>query len=481
MEIMKNFKKIILIIFAFFILLIVSGCISSQKEIKKEMIIKKPNVAGYFYPKDKDELSSMISAYLSYPEKNFTKIKGIVSPHAGYIYSGPVAAYGYKQIENEDYETVIIIAPSHYSHFYGFSIPNATHYETPLGLVEFSEKNEELRKDSNFFYDLSIHEKEHAIEVQIPFLQKVLKKFKIIPIVVGDIEPKTLADILSKYIDDKTLVIASSDLSHYHSYEEARSIDAFCVNSIPILDFENMKYCEACGKIPILTLMYLAKKFGWEGKLIDYRNSGDTSGDKSRVVGYASIIFYEKGYSHEEKEFLLKLARETLENYLSGKKIRIPEESELTEKLKEVRGCFVTLNKFGNLRGCIGHIIPQEELYKCVIDNAINAAVNDPRFRPVSYEELKDIKIEISVLSLPKPLFYSSQQELLEKLRPRVDGVVIKYKGRTSTYLPQVWEMIPNKEDFLSELCLKQGSPSDCWKKEDVVIETYQAEVWEEE
>ncbi|MEM2955038.1 MAG: AmmeMemoRadiSam system protein A [Candidatus Nanoarchaeia archaeon] len=288
--------------------------------------------------------------------------------------------------------------------------------------------------------------------------------------------------MLSKYIDENTLIIASSDLSHYYPYEEARSLDAFCINSIPSLDFENMKYCEACGKIPILTLMHLAKKFGWEGKLVDYKNSGDITGEKTRVVGYASIVFYEKGYySDEERRFLIKLARQVLEKYLLEKTVIQIKENEITPKMKEVRGCFVTLKKFGNLRGCIGHILPQEELYKCVIDNAINAAVNDIRFKPVTYDELKDIKIEISVLTVPKQLSFSSSEELLNKLRPNLDGVVIRYQGRTSTYLPQVWEMIPDKQEFLSELCLKQGSPPDCWKRPGVVIEVYQAEVWEEE
>ena len=469
-----NSRFVLVILFV----LLVSGCVTEGGE---KMIVKKPNVAGAFYPADANELDSIISEYLSQAEKSLTKVRGLVSPHAGYIYSGPVAAYGYKQLEGERYDTVIILGPSHHARFSGFSIPNATHYETPLGLVRISKKADGLRKERYFFYDERIHTKEHSVEVQIPFLQKVLRDFEIIPIVVGDIDPETLAKILSKYIDDRTLVIASSDLSHYYPYEQAKSLDAFCIHSIPSLDFEGMDACEACGKIPILTLMHLAKDFGWEGKLLDYRNSGDTAGDKSRVVGYASIAFYETGFSKEEREFLTKLARQTLESYLSGKGKPKVEENELTPKLREIRGCFVTLNKFGNLRGCIGHILPQEELYKCVIDNAVNAALNDPRFEAVTYEELKDIKIEISVLSVPKPLAFESPQDLLEKLKPGVDGVVIHYRGRTSTYLPQVWGSLPNKQDFLSRLCLKQGSPPDCWTKPDVRIETYQAEVWEEE
>ena len=185
--------------------------------------------------------------------------------------------------------------------------------------------------------------------------------------------------------------------------------------------------------------------------------------------------------TEEEQEFLLKLARDTLENYLGRKTLPEVNEEGITPMLKRVQGCFVTLNKNGNLRGCIGHILPQVPLYKCVIQNAISAALYDTRFPPVGYDELKDIHIEISVLSVPERLDFSSPDDLLDRLRPGIDGVVIRYHGKTSTYLPQVWEMLPQKEEFLSRLCLKQGSPPDCWKSRDVIVETYQAFVFGEQ
>ncbi len=157
------------------------------------------------------------------------------------------------------------------------------------------------------------------------------------------------------------------------------------------------------------------------------------------------------------------------------------DESRLTPKLKRVQGCFTTFNKNGALRGCIGHILPQEELYKCVMDNAISAALHDRRFVPVEYEELKDIEIEVSVLSVPEVLQHDSPEDLLDKLRPGVDGVVILYTGRSSTFLPQVWDSIPDKEEFLSQLCMKQGSPSNCWQIPGVEIQTYQAFVFHED
>ena len=461
----------------FIIGLLLVGLFMTQHE---ERVIRRPAVAGMFYPNSSHVLDEMISSFLNNSQDlDIENIRGIVSPHAGYIYSGQVAAWGYKQLK-DDYKTIILIGPSHHVGFYGASVPNYTHYETPLGLVKVSPKTKLLVQEG-FISDNRIHDPEHCLEVQLPFLQKVLKDFEIIPIITGQIDPEVLANILIRYIDNKTLVIASSDLSHYHSYDEAVYLDSFCVNSIPSLNFSGMEKCEACGKIPVLTLMYIAKKLGWKGKALGYANSGDVTGDKTRVVGYTSVIFYsepERELNREEKMFLLRLARETLEYYLKNQTVPDIKESELTQNLKKVQGCFVTLNKHGNLRGCIGHILPQIPLYQCVIQNSINAALHDMRFQPVSYDELKDIDIEISVLSVPKPLEFQNSEELLKKLQPGKHGVVLYYNGKQSTFLPQVWETIPNKEEFLSHLCLKQFSPPDCWKS--ARVDVYEAIVFDE-
>jgi AmmeMemoRadiSam system protein A len=186
------------------------------------------------------------------------------------------------------------------------------------------------------------------------------------------------------------------------------------------------------------------------------------------------------GLSAEEQGFLLGLARQTLEEVLSGRDPPDIDEDMLTPGLVQVRGCFVTLNTASGLRGCIGHILPQTPLYQCVMQNAISAALYDRRFVPVTHEELGDIHIDISVLSVPERLEFSSPQELLDRLRPGVDGVVLEYQGRSSTYLPQVWDQLPGKQEFLSRLCLKQGSPANCWALPGAAVETYQAIVFEE-
>jgi AmmeMemoRadiSam system protein A len=227
----------------------------------------------------------------------------------------------------------------------------------------------------------------------------------------------------------------------------------------------------------------IAKQNTWRPILLLHANSGDISGDKSSVVGYASIIFVDendKELTEGEQDFLLKLARQSAEEYLrTGKKLEV-EENKLTPSLRKVQGCFTTFNKNKQLRGCVGHIIPQEELYKCVMDNAINAAVNDRRFEPVELKEMKDIEIEISVLTIPKKLVFSSGEDLKNKLRPNIDGLVLRNNWRSSTYLPQVWGQLPEKDIFLSSLCEKGGMPPDCWKSNFTEAYTYQAVVFSE-
>ena len=445
---------------------------------KEEMIVRKPAVAGKFYPDSPDKLETVVSNFLSQaPDFGIQEIRGLVVPHAGYVYSGRVAAFAYRQLKNK-YDTIILIGPSHHARFYGASVPNYTHYKTPFGLVRVSPKVKLLLQEG-FISDNRIHEPEHSLEVQLPFLQETLNNFEIIPIVTGTVNPEGLADVLIKYIDDRTLIIASSDLSHYHTYSEALRLDSYCLNGIPNLNFTAMERCEACGKIPVLTLMHIAKKLGWKGKVLEYKNSGDVTGNKSRVVGYTSVVFYsepEKNLTEEEKKFLLALARNTLEHYLKNRTLPYVNESMLTQNLRKVQGCFVTLHKHGNLRGCIGHILPEVPLYKCVIQNSINAALHDSRFQPVEYSELKDIDIEISVLSVPKPLEVKEEKEVLQRI-PGF-GVVLNYQGKRSTFLPQVWEIIPNPQEFLSRLCLKQFSPPECWKS--ARIDVYRAVVFDE-
>lgn len=446
----------------------------------KPKVVRHSVIAGSWYPGEKNQLNSALDGYLSKAEINpVSNLHALIVPHAGYVYSAPVAAYAYKLLEGKQYDTIIVIGPDHHIGFNGAWIPDATHFETPLGLVELSPKVSELRKNKIFTDIPESRDQEHSVEIQLPFLQKTLKPgFKLIPIVAGRVKPEDLAAALKPLIDDRTLIVASSDLSHYHPYEEAKKLDAVCTTNAPEINIEAMNSCDACGITPIMTLLYIARDLNWTGQLLDYRNSGDTAGDKSSVVGYMSVAYFE-GVNKEEQEFLLKLARRTLDEYYTTGSTKPEIKTELSPRLRQVQGCFVTLNKNNNLRGCIGHILPQKPLYECVIENALNAALHDPRFPAVKKEELKDIEIEVSVLTAPKKLDYSNSQDLLEKLTPMQDGVVLKYGLGGATYLPQVWEQMPDKEEFLSSLCRKSGNPMDCWTKKPE-ISLYQAQVFKE-
>ncbi len=467
----------------------------------EEKKIRKPAVAGSWYPGTRESITETLNNYYNNVRNvGIQNIRAIIVPHAGWRFSGQVASTAFKQIEGRQYNTVIIIGPSHTASFSGASIPDVTHYETPLGLVKVSQKAKKLLEEPLFISHETAHIREHDIEIELPFLQKSLGDFEIIPILIGPLtsyeEIKKIAKTLKKYIDEDTLIVVSSDFTHYgpnYGYvpftenvsDNIKRLDFMAINEIAGLDSDGFyNYLQKtgatiCGRLPILVLLNLLPN-KTEAKLLFYDTSGRILGDYKNSVSYVSMVFYEAQLTKEEQDFLLKLARKTLEMYLKEGAIPIIDESKLTTNLKKVQGCFVTLTKHGRLRGCIGDIWPMRELYKCVIGNAVNAAVNDIRFNPVSYDELKDIEIEISVLSPPAPLEFSSSDDLLKKLRPRVDGVVITYNGRRSTYLPQVWDNFGTKEQFLSSLCRKQGSISDCWKKKNVKIDTYQAFVFHE-
>jgi AmmeMemoRadiSam system protein B len=275
--------------------MIISGPGAQKNQaVLEPRVVLEPAVAGSFYPGDAAQLESMIGGFLS--EANPPEIpvpRGLVVPHAGYVYSGLTAAHGFKALEGHEYNTVIVLGPSHHFLFEGAAVPNATHYRTPLGGVRISPEAGRLADGGLIFQASSVFEPEHSVEAELPFLQAVLGDFELIPVVTGRADPRALAERLLPIIDDRTLVVASSDLSHYHPYEEAVSLDRLCTEAIPNLDLQGVADdCEACGRIPILALMHIARERGWSGRLMDYRNSGDTAGTKGSVVGYASVAFW---------------------------------------------------------------------------------------------------------------------------------------------------------------------------------------------
>ena len=461
---------------------------SSYASDETGQTIRPPAAAGRFYPDDPEELRKMVGTLLRDASGLDVKgtIRGLVSPHAGYIYSGIVAAAGYRQIAPST-RTVILIGPSHRFPLGGASIPSVTAYRTPLGDVRLSKLAFRLQKLPIFGSVTEAHKMEHSLEVQLPFLQVMLRAFEIVPILVNSADPKALAAALAPYIDNDTLIVASTDLSHYYPYERAVSLDRFCTSAITGAEFSRMPLCEACGKQAVMTLMHIAEIKNWDAKLIDYKNSGDTAGGRNNVVGYASIAFVDRkegskkmkeSMSIRDKKALLRLARSAIEAKLvKDVKVERPEPSLI---LKENRGCFVTLHKYGQLRGCIGTIEPICPLAECVEKNAQNAAFRDPRFPCLGAEELPEIDIEVSILSVPERLRFRDGDDLKRQLRPNVHGVILSRGMHRSTFLPQVWEQLPDKEQFLEHLCLKGGMPANAWKDPATSVEVYQAEVFGE-
>lgn len=465
----------------------------AQKEarpVNRPGSVRMPAVAGTYYPADREELLSSLAECFAKAVKTAVpgRIRALVSPHAGYIYSGPVAASAYSAL-TEKYPRVMILAASHHARYYGVSVSDKDALRTPLGDVPVSPEAARLRAIPGFSVNGKAETPEHSLEVQLPFLQMVMGDFTLIPLLLGEVDPKLLARAILPLVTEDTLLVASTDLTHYLSYDEASRLDSVCAASITSLNPDGVEEFSACGRLPVLTVMEIARIKGWKGKLLDLRNSGDTTGKTDRVVGYAAIAFYSDGTQEGEsmepqipqsdRSALLALARSAITAHLiKDGGVKRPESP--AALLKEKRGCFVTLHKGGQLRGCIGTIEPLVALMDCVEQNAVNAAFHDPRFPALSAAELSEVNVEVSVLTVPKPLIYSSPEDLLKKLKPNVHGVILTSGGRRATFLPQVWEQIGNAESFLIHLCVKAGCTPNCWKNPDTKIETYEAEYFSE-
>ncbi len=452
-------------------------------------MIREPAVAGAFYTGDPVQLKQEIISYLSNVNKKVEgDIKGIISPHAGYIYSGQVAAYGYRQIAGKSYDYVVVFAPCHRGYFDGVSVFNGDGYKTPLGIVPvYTEIINQLLSSSNLinFYPQA-HLQEHSLEVQVPFLQVVLKDFKLIPVLVGthDINQlNAIAEIFKNVFTNKNvLFVASTDLSHFYPAEIGNKLDAIAIEYIEALDYKGFfnailsKKTEACGAAPVYILMYLASLFNWDKcKILKYADSGDVSGDKSNIVGYVSAVIYkdnnDDSLSDNEKEILHKIARESIRSKLFNDDFNFSYER--TEKLKQQRGAFVTLHKNGELRGCIGYIVPYDSLDSTVKKMAVAAAFEDPRFPPLRKDEFEDIDIEISALTPLRKI------DNINEIEVGKHGILIRKGPYSGVLLPQVateynWDRIT----FLNQTCMKAGLHSNCWQDEDTEIYIFSAEVF---
>ncbi|MDP8212912.1 MAG: AmmeMemoRadiSam system protein B [Candidatus Zapsychrus exili] len=470
--------------------------------------MKKPNVSGQFYSSNKDELKNQINQFLSKadidPKEEY--VPAIIVPHAGYVYSGQVAAYGFKAASKNTYKTIVIIAASHYFPFDGVSIYSEGAFSTPLGDVEVDDvfAKELILLDNKFSFESQVFEQEHSLEVEIPFAQSTFKDFKIVPIIMGqptfDVVNK-FAQALNKVIGDRedVLVIASTDMSHFHNDSVARDMDNKTLDVLREFDIEEfwkgckLKTLEMCGFVPVTAALLYAKQKGFKDiEILKYANSGDITQDKSRVVGYTSAIIYNKEtvskkadlniasqevsiLSEEQKKRLLQIARETVEEYVRTG--RVKKFKEIDKRLHEEEGAFVTIHKGGVLRGCIGNILGRGPLYLTIRDMAISSCSRDSRFNSVSIEELDKLDVEVSVLS--KPIRVKSVDEIILGKH----GVIVS-RGpfNQGVFLPQVADETQwSKDEFLSQLCSqKAGLSRDCWKDPGTRMDIFTAEVFSE-
>lgn len=477
------------------------------------MDVRRSIIAGSWYPGEAATLVRDLERYLQSASVSSEKgsLVALIVPHAGLMYSGPVAAWAYKNIQGRSFSTVVMVGPSHRAYFQGVAAYARGAWETPLGRVPIDAElaRELIDCDPEYIHDLpGAHAQEHSLEIQLPFLQQVLRPgFKIVPLMMFDHSLpacQRLARALAKVLEKKesVLILASTDLSHFHSDTQAKKLDGLVARQVAGFDPEGLardlaaEKCEACGGGPMVAVMLAARELGADRAVVyDQKTSGDVTGDRSQVVGYLAAGIYNSkiqnskskssdtkkagteaipGLKLEEKKELFRIARTAVEAAVKRKSR--PDLAPLTDVLAEKRGVFVTLKIHGQLRGCIGYIEAIKPLYLAVADMAREAAVGDPRFPPVSEKELPLLEYEISVLT-PKRQISDPSEFIVGK-----HGIIVERDGRGGVFLPQVApEQGWDREQTLTYLCLhKAGLPADAWKDRKTKLYVFEAEVIEE-
>jgi len=449
-------------------------------------------VAGLFYPDKPSELKRTVTDLLDQAKvaEPSPAPKALIVPHAGYIYSGPVAASAYARLAalRGRIRRVVLLGPTHRVYVRGLALPEAERFATPLGDVQLDREGmQRLAGLPQVSRSAAAHQMEHSLEVQLPFLQQVLGDFQLLPLAVGEATADEVAEVLEMvWGGDETLIVISSDLSHFLPDELARKVDRGTVDAILALN-SHLSHEQACGATPVNGLMLAARKHGLHPVVLDVRNSSDTAGDPERVVGYAAFAFQaeagpdrsrkvEAEREGEEKgASLLRLARAEIAKQFWEDVAEPPARPWMAEP----GASFVTLTRQGQLRGCIGTLEANRPLGIDVRENAVAAAFRDPRFMPLSRAEFDDVRVEVSLLSPHEPLAVGSEKDALNVLRPGIDGVVFEYGHYRSTFLPQVWEQLPDPEEFLANLKRKAGLPVDFWA-EQVRLSRYTVDKWKE-
>lgn len=468
--------------------------------VKSGPNVKAPSVAGTFYPADAATLRAEIDAYLANADAEPAlpaghRIKAIIAPHAGYRFSGAVAASAYAplsaQILDPDVRPirrVVLYGPAHRSQFTGFAVHSTDRFKTPLGDVPIDKKGVEvaLALPNVETYDDAFHG-EHSLEVQLPFLQAVLGEFAVIPLLVSRLDTKEAAEVISRlWGGPETLIVVSSDLSHYLNYDSARQRDRATSSAIQALRADSIEFADACGRNALRGLLEVASQRRMRATMVDQRNSGDTAGTKDRVVGYGAYLLSEPPLgaetvamvtaltpnvedatgvrlSMEHRTALADAAKASIAYGLARGTPMMLDVNHYDPLLREKRSSFVTVKVNGHLRGCIGSVSPSRPLVHDVAQNAYGAAFKDPRFEPLTKDEANSMELTLAVLSTPQLMRCASEQELLAALRPGVDGLLLQDGSKRATYLPSVWNNLREPAAFVRQLKRKAGLADNYW------------------
>lgn len=450
-------------------------------------IYRTPAVAGIFYSGDKSKLDIEIEHYLStLNSRTEFQPRILIVPHAGYVYSASTAAKAYVKIKkySDKIKTVILLGPSHREAFNGIALSSADYFSTPLGKIALNKEIlSQLALNPQFKFNDKAHKEEHSLEVQLPFLQKVLKNFKIVPLVYGNISPETIAEALSPLLKrSDVLLVVSADLSHYNNYQTAQAMDSQTAKLVEH-NTPEIKEHMSCGATGINTALLLAKEQSLRPTTLDLINSGDISGEKDKVVGYGAWSFQkddnqQRHVSKIEQEMqnleqfaeiygqeLLQIVARGLQKAATEHKHYSPSRQDYSDEIFNKGASFVTLKKNNELRGCVGTVIPHEAIAQDVAKNTFSAAMEDDRFPPLSKEELPFLSFSISLLTGFEAINYTDSDDLLSQIKTGIDGIIIRDGDRQGLFLPSVWKTLPDKEEFMKQLKIKAGINPSYWSE----------------
>ena len=461
-------------------------------------IIRPPAVAGTFYPADADLLRSEIdglldAAFKSEHGQGDAIPKAIIVPHAGLLFSGSLAALGFATVRalKDAVKRIVIVGPAHRMAFQGIALAKADGFATPLGTVkcDLAGLQTALSWPQVQILD-DAHRQEHGLEIELPFIQRLFGEdsdIGIVPLLVSRCGARQVHELIEAlWGGPETLIVISSDLSHFHDYETARHMDNRTRDMIERFDAEGIDSNDACGALPVAGMLMSARKRGMRIKTLGMANSGDVTGDKSRVVGYGAWAIYtgsEKmrdrntsaepsdGFTGTTEQLLaqhgpemIDLARQSVWHGIRHGGPLNADTSSVSPTLLEPGACFVTLKKSGQLRGCIGSVMAHRDLATDLCENAFKAGFADPRFPPLQEADLNDdLEISISVLSPARDFPFEDEADLIARLTPFEDGIILSDGNNRGLFLPQVWEQLPEPADFVAHLKRKAGLSMDHW------------------